>query len=431
MPKRYIDSDVYTEIIKRLNYVFDNFEKVYLSFSGGKDSGLMLNLTLDVMKSRGETRKLGIMVLDNEANYIQSLEFMYRMMDNYADMLDIYWCCLPISLPCTTSSFQNKWICWDTEKRAAWVRPYPDKPYIIKHEDNRFPFFKEGMWYDAFWDNFGEWYADGKSCASLIGIRADESYNRYRTIINDKKVTHGGHPWTVKKAGELYNCYPLYDWSVEDIWTANARFEYDYNSLYDIFFLAGLTVHKMRVASPFMSESKSSLHMYKAIDHDAWARLCMRVNGANYIATYNKQLVYHDFKLPEGHTWESFVRFLLDTLPDEAADNYRNMIQKSIDYWKKTGRGLEKDIVSVLSADPRFAENGNTSHGSKDKIRIKASEVPDNMDHLPNSNSDVISWKRFAIMILKNDHTGKYIGYVSPFDKSDRKKQLIAKYKNI
>ena len=63
--RKYKKTDVYEASIARLEFIFDNFERVYLSFSGGKDSGVMLNLVLDFMKARGIKRKLGIQILDN------------------------------------------------------------------------------------------------------------------------------------------------------------------------------------------------------------------------------------------------------------------------------------------------------------------------------------------------------------------------------
>ena len=110
-----------------------------------------------------------------------------------------------------------------------------------------------------------------------------------------------------------------------DVWTANANFEWDYNKLYDVFYQAGVPIGSMRVASPFMSEAKSSLNLYRVIDPQIWSRLCARVNGANFIATYGKQLSYSSFELPKGHTWKSFVKFLLDTLPEESAENFKSL----------------------------------------------------------------------------------------------------------
>jgi len=37
------EKNVYDASLERIEYIFNNFERIYLSFSGGKDSGVMLN----------------------------------------------------------------------------------------------------------------------------------------------------------------------------------------------------------------------------------------------------------------------------------------------------------------------------------------------------------------------------------------------------
>jgi predicted phosphoadenosine phosphosulfate sulfurtransferase len=429
---KYLETNVYDESVSRIRYILDNFKRVYVSFSGGKDSGVMLNLILQELRKNYSGRKIGLMTLDNEANYGLSLEFMHRMMRDNRDLLEIYWCCLPITLPCTVSSYEIDWQCWGVQDKHRWIRPMPTDDYIVNIDNHKFPFFYENMGYQEFWDEFGEWYSQGEDCACLIGIRTQESLNRWRAIVNDNKQTHGGNLWTKKNTAHTYNCYPIYDWRTEDIWTANARFEWDYNKLYDIFWKAGLTIAKMRVASPFMSESKSSLNLYRVIDPHVWATLCARVNGANFVATYGKQLNYHTFKLPKGHTWKSFVKFLLDTLPNKSSVNFKERFIQSIKYWGRVGRGLPEKIIKELREyGIPFKLNGNTSHGRKDKQRVVIQSFPDHLDMLSCNNSDVASWKRFAITILKNDHTCKYLGLAPTKEQLDRMKYIKKKYSKI
>lgn len=433
--KNYLNKDVYQAANERIEFIFKNFEKVYLSFSGGKDSGVMLNLTLDYMRSVGEKRKLGIMVLDNEANYTHSLNFMHKIIHKNIDLLDVYWCCLPITLPCTVSSYATEWQCWGERDKKRWIRPMSKEPYIVNMQNHPFgSWFEEDMPYDEFWDKFGEWYSEGKSTACMIGIRTDESLNRWRAIMNDQKEMVQNKHWTKRKTDKapVYNCYPIYDWATEDIWRANARFEWDYNELYDIFWKAGLSIHQMRVASPFMSESKSSLNLYRVIDPHVWATLCARVQGANFIATYGKQLNYHSFKLPEGHTWKSFVKFLLATLPKEVSENFKLRFIQSFKYWGRVGRGLpEKTIKELQEAGINIKLNGATAHGRKEKERVRIQSFPDHLDMLSCHNSEVASWKRFAITILKNDHTCKYMGLAPTKEQAVRQRQIMEKYKNI
>lgn len=427
-----LGTDVYTEARQRIAWIFDNFERIYLSFSGGKDSGVLLNLALQHMEDTGETRKLGIQILDNEANYEHSLEFMHRMMREHSDKLDIYWCCLPITLPCTVSSYAVDWQCWGESDRDRWVRPMPADPYIVNIHNHPFSFFRQNMNYEDFWNGFAEWYSQGKPCANLIGIRTAESLNRFRAIMNARKETLGGKMWTKRNTAHTYNVYPIYDWRTEDIWIANARFEWDYNKLYDIFYRAGIPVSKMRVASPFMSESKSSLGLYRVIDPHTWAKLCARVQGANFVAHYGKQLSYRSFTLPEGHTWKSFTKFLLDTLPKEVAENFRARFIQSIRYWARVGRGLPEDIIAELDrVGVDYRLNGTTPHGGNQLRRVIITRPPDHLDALSAHPSMVTSWKRFAITILKNDHTCKYLGLAPTQEQQARQKQIQSKYRSL
>jgi predicted phosphoadenosine phosphosulfate sulfurtransferase len=195
---KHLETNVYDEAINRLNYILENFTKVYVSFSGGKDSGVMLNLIIKVLRENYPNRKIGVMILDNEANYTLSLEFMHRIIKSNLDVLDVYWCCLPITLPCTVSSYELDWQCWGLKDKERWIREMPDEKYVVNIDNHKFPFFKENMGYQQFWDEFGQWYSEGENCACLIGIRTHESLNRWRAIVNENKKTFGGHLWTKK-----------------------------------------------------------------------------------------------------------------------------------------------------------------------------------------------------------------------------------------
>lgn len=424
--------NVYEAARERIAFVFANFERVYISFSGGKDSGVLLNLAIQYMRENAITdRKLGVQILDNEANYAYSIEFMHRIIDANRDILEVYWCCLPITLPCTVSAYEIDWQCWGVNDQARWVRPMMKEDYVVNIGNHPFgDKFIENMNYEEFWGMFAEWYSQGKTCANLIGIRTAESLNRFRAIMNEDKETMLGQMWTRRSTAHVYSCYPIYDWRTGDIWTANARFGWDYNRLYDVFYMAGVPVHNMRVASPFMSESKSSLNLYRVIDPDIWSRLCARVQGANFIATYGKQLNYHSFKLPRDHSWRSFVKFLLNTLPKTSSINFKSRFVQSILFWGHVGRGLPDSIISELQrlGKVRIYLNGITPYGKNGLRRVKIKRPPDHLDELSSDHASVTSWKRFAITVLKNDHACKYLGLSLTKEGMMRQKSIQEKY---
>lgn len=432
MRKYNKSKNVYEATLERIEFIFSNFSRIYISFSGGKDSGCMLNIMIDYIRKHKISKKVGIMILDNEANYDYSLVFMHNILEKNLDIFDIYWCCLPITLPCTVSAYDVDWQCWGEKDKKRWIRPMPTQDYIVNMNNNPFDFFIENMQYNDFWDGFGEWFSQGERCACLIGIRCVESLNRFRAIVNQDKEMLKGQIWTKRNSEHVYNCYPMYDWKTDDIWIANSKFEWEYNELYDVFYKAGLSIYQMRVASPFMSESKSSLSLYRVIDPHTWSKLCARVHGANFIATYGKQLNYHSFSLPTGHTWKSFVKFLLDTLPKQSKKNFKNRFIQSIKYWARIGRGLYDDIIEQLHKFKiKFKLNGLTAHGGKTLRRVIISPLPDHLDILKCHNSEVASWKRFAITILKNDHTCKYLGFAQTKEQMTRQKEIKKKYSKI
>ena len=58
MDKIYLEKNVYEATQERLKTVFEEFDNIYVSFSGGKDSGLLLNLCIDYMKKNNITKNL-------------------------------------------------------------------------------------------------------------------------------------------------------------------------------------------------------------------------------------------------------------------------------------------------------------------------------------------------------------------------------------
>ena len=60
MKREYLDKDVYEALQERLKLIFQEFDNIYLSFSGGKDSGLLLNLVLDYQQKYAPEEKIGV-----------------------------------------------------------------------------------------------------------------------------------------------------------------------------------------------------------------------------------------------------------------------------------------------------------------------------------------------------------------------------------
>ena len=70
--KVYQDKSVLTATRERIAESFDNFERLYISFSGGKDSTVMTHLVMEEAKKRG--RKVGLLIIDLEAQYTATID---------------------------------------------------------------------------------------------------------------------------------------------------------------------------------------------------------------------------------------------------------------------------------------------------------------------------------------------------------------------
>ena len=429
--KTYNNKDVYTAAKERIKYIFDEFEHICVSFSGGKDSGTVLNMCID--EARKRKRKIGVLFIDLEAFYKKTIEFVERMLENNKDVLEPYWICLPMESPNSLSYLEPTWIWWDKEKEPIWVRPMPKKEYVINEENNPLDFYKKNMPFEEFIKHFGNWYGKGQKTATLVGIRTDESLNRFRAIAGTKSM-YKDKNYSTKVNENVYNFYPIYDWSVEDIWTYNGKFQKDYNKLYDLFYKAGVSIHKMRVDEPFGNEAKAGLSMFRVIEPDTWAKVVNRVSGANFGNIYsgNKIMTAH-YKLPKNHTWKSFTFFLLDTLPPEISEHYKIKFSKFIKYWVEKGCPVSEEHIKIMEEtcpDAIINTHEFSRRGKGDKEVIKFTKVVDEIPGVDNKD-DVLTWRRMAMCIIKNDYTCKSLSFGMTKDLTVRQKAIMEKYKNI
>lgn len=430
MAKNYLNKNVYELAKERIKFIFDEFDNIYVSFSGGKDSGCLLNMAID--EARKRKRKIGVLFIDLEAFYQKTIDFIERMIKNNLDVLEPYWVCLPMESPNSLSYLEPTWVWWDKEKEDIWVREMPRNEWVINEENNPFDFYKKNMPFEEFIKYFGNWFGKGGKTASLIGIRTDESLNRFRAIVADKTM-YKEQIYSTKVVNETYNFYPLYDWRVDDIWVYNGKFNKDYNKLYDLFYKAGISIYKMRVDEPFGNEAKAGLNMFRIIEPQTWQKVVNRVSGANFGCIYSgNKIMSARHQLPKNHTWKSYTEFLLSTLPKETADNYRRKFDKFIKYWKEVGCPLKDDYIKVLEETaPNQVINTHefSNRGKGDKEVVKFKEI---LDENPlDRKDDILTWRRMAMCIIKNDYVCKGLSFSITKDLTKRQHEILERYKNL
>lgn len=375
--RRYLGIDVLTASKERIKWAFDNFEKICISFSGGKDSTVMTHLVMEEAIKRN--RKVALLFIDWEIQYKLTIEHVQHIYDMYKDYIVPYWVALPLLTDNACSMYEPEWISWDKAKENLWTRK---PPKIAITDENYFPFYYYKITFEEFVPLFGEWYGEGKSTACFVGIRTRESLNRYRALTNKKKNKYKDKMYTTCVTDNVYNVYPIYDWSAEDDWKYFGKTKKPYNKIYDRFFQAGLTLHQMRVDEPFGDTTRRSLWLYQIIEPETWGKMVLRVNGANSGSLYSRDngniLGNRSITLPKGHTWQSFSNFLLDTMPKKTAEHYKSKIAVYIKWYMNRG----------------YVDG-----------------IPDEVDKQMEKQNDVPSWRRICQTLLRNDYWCKGLGF--------------------
>lgn len=331
--KKYLGIDVLSAAQKRISWAFDSFEKLYVSFSGGKDSTVMLHLVANEAIKRN--KKIGLFFVDLEGQYKRTIDHIIEMIDLYNDTIDPYWVCLPISLRNAVSQYEPKWICWEPDREKDWIRKPPG---IAITEQDYFDFYYYAMEFEEFTPRFGAWFADSKTCGCFVGIRTDESLNRWRTIKRKDKQLLDDKSYTTWVRDGLFNVYPIYDWKTKDIWTFHGKTKLPYNKLYDLMNMAGLSIHQQRICQPYGDDQRKGLWLFHVIEPETWASVVARVNGANSGALYARESgnITGTIKVtkPEHHTWKSFAMMLLDSMPEKTAEHFKSKIAVYLEWWK-------------------------------------------------------------------------------------------------
>jgi predicted phosphoadenosine phosphosulfate sulfurtransferase len=422
--------NVHQAAVERMHYIFDHFENIYVSLSGGKDSGVMANIAIDIARERN--RKITILYIDMEAMYQHTIFFIEEMILPNLDIITPHWVCLPMRTTNSVSIYEPWWTFWEESKREKWVRDLPKHPFIIQQQNHPFPFFTPDDTFEKFIEDYAIWQSSFGKTACLVGIRQDESLNRWRAINRQDVARYNGLNYSVKMAPNCYNFYPIHDWHVKDIWTYNGKFRKPYNKVYDLMHRAGVPLHKMRICEPFGDEQKAGLNLFRVIEPETWAKLLDRVSGANFGNIYcnTKATGYQTVQLPAGHTWKSYTKFLLATLPDDSRHQYTSKFIKFIQYWRKHGSPLTEDLIKGIQLHP-FAQvtESFSTRGSGDKRVVRFSGIPDTITG--DTKTDMLSWRRMCMAIIKNDITCRTLSFSITKSQMEKRKSIIEKYKSI
>ena len=299
--RKYLDKSVYDAAKERIAFIFDEFENVIVSTSSGKDSTCVYNLCLEEAVRRN--RKLGVFFLDQEAEYEHTVILMRKMM-NHPNVIP-YWFQVPVYMTNATSYIDDLLFAWG--EGEEWIRPKED--IAIKAINEDYP--------KRFYGFFNYLEKKMNNTAFVLGLRADESLNRYRAVT--RNAGYKGKNWSTKtKNKTTFRFNPIYDWGVGDVWKYISDNNIEYNRVYDLMYMNNHGIYNtMRVSNLVHEKSFKCLSDLQKLEPQTYAKLIDRIGGIDVAARYaEREYLYNVDELPKSFkNWKEYRDYLLKTAP--------------------------------------------------------------------------------------------------------------------
>ena len=348
--------NVFEEALERIRWVFDNFEEVICSHSGGKDSTIIFELALIVAREKGRL-PLKVFFLDQEAEWKMTIDQIRRVM--YHPDVDPMWMQVPFRMSNATSITDLYLNAWDPDEEEKWMHP---KDPIS---------FKENVYgVDRFHKMFGaiaKHHFFGKNAAFLAGMRTEESPTRFCAITSFEVCR--GVTWGRRfspagsKRGLHVTLYPVYDWRLADVWKAILDNGWNYCELYNIMYQYGVPYNQMRVSNIHHETAVRSLWYLQEVEPETYERLVARIGGIDMAAKMGKD-DYFVKELPfMFSSWWEYRDYLLEHLvaDEKRREGFRKIFKKQDDvYGEAMGMSIPKlHVQSILTNDFEYTKLQN------------------------------------------------------------------------
>lgn len=306
------DQNVLEAAKERISWLFDEFEDIYVSVSGGKDGEVVMYLALEEARKRG--RKIGLFFLDQEFEWQGTIDTIRKWM-HLPDVVP-YWYQIPIRMSNTSSNLEPFIDIWNPKRKDSWMREM--EPDSIKENFCKYDRFHEVV------HSFTEYRykVTGLKTCELKGLRADESFNRYTCLTHN--VTYKGVTWGGKRKN-TFSFSPIYDWKFEDVWKYIWDNKLEYNPVYDKLYHLGVSPRNMRISNLIHEFAIYETVICQEIEPDTFDRMARAVEGVAFTAKLGLEQFIPQ-TLPEAFaSWKDYRDYLLEHI---VAPEYREGFRK-------------------------------------------------------------------------------------------------------
>ena len=311
----YINEDVLSAALRRVSQIFDNYENICVSISGGKDSTVLAHIVLSEGQRRN--RKVLVFFLDEEVDYEATIDqIKYLMFEMYPETAIPVWYQFPFHLTNATSLEEGQLVAWEPGKHDVWMRAKDPRSIHAMPWDKSTVTVANKVKGFGFYDVLDNFQSHRENTCFCVGLRATESPNRWRAVA--KNPGYKDWYWTTKLTNGNINAYPIYDWNFSDVW----KYIYDnnlrYNKMYDYMWKKGMSIQEIRVSSLIHERSFKSLVELPEFEPKTYDKLTQRIKGIQTANIYGKESKMMKVRaLPKRfNSWIEYRDFLLETYPD-------------------------------------------------------------------------------------------------------------------
>lgn len=327
--RNYSNKNVLEAAQERISYIFDHFESIVVSISGGKDSTVVAHLALEEAKRRN--RKIGLFFLDEEVVYQSTIDQVEYLMSYYPENTIRYWLQIPFNLTNSTSFEEGQLAAWEREKKPVWMHKRSAKNILSKTWSHKTKIQDKNKGF-GFYDVLYNFQLGFVKTAFLIGLRATESPNRYGAV-----TSYPGYEevaWSTAQKRENVSFYPIYDWIESDIWKYIGCNELRYHKYYDFAYKKGVHIHNMRVSSLTHEKSFKCIQDLPEFEFETYEKLLNRIKGIAFAQeTAKDRKMFRVQELPKNiKTWKEYRDVLLETYPiEEHKSIFKKRFSKHLD----------------------------------------------------------------------------------------------------